>query len=134
MDLIKISPDKEKARSILKMISLLEERIKTQEKKKMAALIITDYYEIVKELITAILLSEGYKTLSHKDLIDYLKERYSVQFSVNDISNLNDLRVLKNRVDHEGFFIEPSYLEKNEDLFKNIIKKLKEMLIDKLNK
>lgn len=34
MDLIKITPDKEKARSILKIISLLEERIKSQDKKK----------------------------------------------------------------------------------------------------
>ncbi len=50
MDLIKITPDTEKAKNILKMISLLEERIQQQDKERMSALIITDYYEIIKEL------------------------------------------------------------------------------------
>ena len=131
MDLIKITPNKERARNILKMISLIEERIKNQDREKMTALIIADYYEIIKELITAILLTDGYKTLSHKDLFDYLKEEYT-EFNTNDMSNLNDLRILRNRIAYEGFFIEPSYLNRNETLFKNIIKKLKDILNNKL--
>lgn len=130
MDLIKITPDKEKAINISKMVSLIEERIKTQDRKKMAALIIADYYEIIKELITAILLTDGYKTLSHKDLIDYLKEEHS-DFTAHEISNLDDLRILRNRVAYEGFFIEPSYLNRNELLFKTIIQKLKNLVVEK---
>ena len=122
MDLIKITPDKEKAKNILKMISLLEERLKNQEKVKMAALIIADYYEIIKELITAVLLIDGYKTLSHKELIDYIKEKYS-EFADYEISILNDLRILRNRIAYEGFFIEISYLDRNEALFKRMIEK-----------
>lgn len=132
MDLIKITPNNEKARNILKMILLIEERIKNQDKEKMTALIIADYYEIIKELITAILLTDGYKTLSHKDLFDYLNEKYP-QFNANDISNLNDLRVLRNRIAYEGFFVDISYLKRNEILFKEIIKKLKNILGDKFN-
>jgi len=131
MELIKITPDKEKARNILKIVSLIKERIKKQERDKMAALIIADYYEIIKELITAILLIDGYKTLSHKDLIDYLKEKYK-EFDAYEISVLNNLRVLRNRVAYEGFFIEPSYLERNESLFKEIIKKLESLIEKKL--
>jgi hypothetical protein len=131
MELIKITPDKEKARSIVKMVSLIKERIKIQERDKMAALIIADYYEIIKELITAILLIDGYKTLSHKDLIDYLKEKYK-EFSIHEISVLDDLRVLRNRIAYEGFFIEPSYLERNEPLFKEIIRKLENLIERKL--
>jgi hypothetical protein len=131
MDLIKITPDEERAISILKMISLLEERIKTQDKSKMAVLIISDYYEIIKELITAILLIDGYKTLSHKDLIDYLEYKYS-QFNANDISLMNDLRVLRNRIAYEGFLIDMSYLSRNESLFKDIVNKLKNILNVKL--
>ena len=71
MDLIKITPDNERAKSILKMISLIEGRIKSQNKDKFASLIVVDYYEIIKEMTTALLLTEGYKTLSHKDLIDF---------------------------------------------------------------
>ncbi len=48
MELIRITADKEKARSILRMVSLIEERIKIQDRKEMAALIIADYYEITK--------------------------------------------------------------------------------------
>ena len=62
MDLIKITPDKE--------------RIKLQDRKRMTALILSDYYEIIKELSTALLLLDGYKTLSHKDLIDYVNTNY----------------------------------------------------------
>ncbi len=58
------------------MISLIEERIKLQNRKRMTALIISDYYEIIKELLTALLLLDGYKTLSHKDLIDYIEKNY----------------------------------------------------------
>ena len=128
MDLIRITPDKEKAKSILKMIFLIEKRIKIQNPKNMAALIIADYYEIIKELITAILLLDGYKTLSHKDLIDYLK-KYS-EFGAYELSVLDDLRVLRNRITYEGFFVDLFYFDKNERLFKEIIKKLK-IFIDK---
>lgn len=112
----------------MKMISLLEERIKSQDKERMTALIIADYYEIVKELITAILLIEGYKTLSHKDLIEYIKD----QVDSSDVYILDDLRVIRNRVAYEGFFVEVSYLTRNEISFKKIIKELKKIIEFKL--
>jgi len=131
MDLIKITPNKERAKSILEMVSLIEERIKIQDKVKMASLVISDYYEIIKELITAVLLIDGYKTLSHKDLLDYLKEKYK-NFSQNEISLLDNLRVLRNRVAYEGHKIESSYLSRNESLFKQIIEKIKRILEKRL--
>jgi len=131
MDLIKITPDKERARSILKMTELIEERIKGQDKIKMGALIIADYYEILKELITAVLLTDGYKTLSHKDLIEYLEEKYK-EFSSYEISFLDNLRVLRNRISYEGFFIESSYLKRNEGLLKSLAEKLKVIIRGKL--
>ncbi|MFH1823509.1 MAG: hypothetical protein ABH817_02230 [archaeon] len=130
MDLIKITPDKERAKSILKMVSLIENRIKIQDKKKMAALILVDYYEIIKELLTALLLIDGFKTLSHKDLINYFKKKYS---KVQDSFILDNLRGLRNRVAYEGFFIDPSYLSRNENSFKSIIKILKDLINKKLD-
>ncbi len=131
MDLIKISPDSERARSILKMVSLLEERIKIQSRLKMTALIVSDYYEAIKELITAVLLTDGYKTLSHKDLVDYIHLNYK-EFNSNEISILDDLRILRNRVTYEGFQIDFSYLKRNESFFGEIINKLKNILNRKL--
>jgi len=131
MDLINITPDKEKARSILKMASLIEERIQKQDREKMAALIIVDYYEIIKEIITSILLIDGFKTLSHRDLIDYLQKKYP-GFNTHEISILHNLRVLRNRAAYEGFLIDISYLNRNESFFKKIIQKLKEVVKRKL--
>ncbi|MDO8643027.1 MAG: hypothetical protein Q7R76_05630 [Candidatus Woesearchaeota archaeon] len=124
MDLIKITPDAEKAKNILKMILLLEERISMQDKTKMASLILVDYYEIVKELLTALLLLDGYKTLSHKGLIEYLQKKYP-EYTSHDLSLLDDLRILRNRIAYEGFAVEPSYLTRNESAFKAIIATLK---------
>ena len=127
MDLIKITPNKERVKSILEIVSLIEERIKIQDKIKMVSLIISDYYEIIKELITAILLKDGYKTLSHKDLISYIKSRYR-EFSQQEIIFLDNLRILRNRISYEGYKIDVSYLNRNEIIFKSIIKKLKKIL------
>ena len=132
MELIKITPDKERTKSILKMVALIEERIKKQEREKMAALILAGYYEIVKELITALLLIDGYKTLSHRDLIDYIKEKCE-EFDANEISVLDDLRILRNRIAYEGFFVPSSYLDRNEPLFKATIRKLKGLVEKKLH-
>jgi len=131
MDLIKITPDNERVKSILKMTILLKERIKIQDKERMSSLIIADYYEIVKELITAVLLMDGYKTLSHKDLVDYLKEKYG-EFNSHEISLLDDLRVLRNRIAYEGFSSDSSYLKRNESNFKIIINKLELLIKRKL--
>ncbi len=132
MDLIKITPDKEKAKSILQMVLLIEERIKIQDREKMAALIMVDYYEIIKELITAILLVNGYKTLSHKDLVAYLEEKVS-EVRAEEIHLIGQLRVLRNRVAYEGFLINSIYLKKNESLFQEIINKLKQMVKNKVS-
>lgn len=53
--LIKITPDKERVKSILGMVYLREKRIKKSEAEEFATLLVEDYYEIIKELATAIL-------------------------------------------------------------------------------
>ena len=131
MDLIKITLDKERARSILKMTNLIEERVKLQDKEKMAALILSDYYEIIKELLTALLLLDGCKTLSHKDLIDYIDQNYK-ELTKYEISFLHDLRIMRNKIMYEGLFVEYSFLERNENLIKTIINKLRNLINKKL--
>ena len=81
--------------------------------------------------MTALLLLDGYKTLSHKDLIDYLEKNYK-EFMKYEISFLHDLRVTRNKTLYEGLFIDASYLERNESLIKNIIEKLKNLVLKKL--
>ncbi len=131
MELVKISPDKERAKNILKMTELIGERIKLQDKTRMAALIISDYYEIIKELLTALLLIDGYKTLSHKDLIDYIEQNYK-EFTSHEISFMHELRMKRHKIVYEGLFVEYSFLKRNEAFIKQIIKKLKALIKKKL--
>ncbi len=134
MNLIKITPNQERVKSILRMAALLEERITLQNKEKMAALVAVDYYEIIKELLTAILLLEGYKTLSHKDLFEYTQEKHAKMFDQQEMFLLDELRVLRNRVSYEGFEIQPSYIKRNESKLKEIIKKIKQGILNKVGK
>jgi|SRR3989338_4725101 len=134
LELIKITPNPERVKSILHMANLLEERITLQDKEKMAALVTVDYYEIIKELLTAILLLEGYKTLSHKDLFEYMHEKSAEMFDQQEKFLLNELRILRNRVSYEGFKIQPSYLERNQSKLKEIIQRIKQEIIKKLEK
>lgn len=129
--IIKTKPDLKKAQSILEMAELIEERIKPQDKTKFSTLVISDYYEIIKELATAFLLIDGYKTLSHRDLIDYLKNNCK-EITTSEILLLDNLRILRNRITYEGFRIPRDYLASKEDVYLAIIKKLKLLVKNKL--
>lgn len=122
--LIKIQPDKERARSLIKLARLRYEKVKTFDKEKESSLILEGYYETAKELITAILFIDGYKTLSHKDLIEYLSLNLRKDFSELDINLLDQMRKLRNNVVYYGVFIEPSYIRRNSEYISKIISKL----------
>lgn len=66
-DLIRITPDKERSKSLLGMISVRLDSIYLMETKdisKFASKIIEEYYECIIELITAIMSVDGFKTRS----------------------------------------------------------------------
>ena len=130
MDLIKITPDIERAKSLLKLSEIRYKKLDSYNKDDEAVLIIEAYYEICKELITAILFCEGYKTLSHKELVEYMK-RYE-QFNESDIFRLDDLRKKRNKLVYYGEFIDGDYIERNKTKFEIIISKLKDILNQKI--
>ena len=118
---------------MLRMVLLIEERIKKENRERFVSLIICDYYEIIKELITSILLIDGYKALSHKDLIDYLGENYK-EINEKEIDLIDNLRIFRNRISYEGFEIDKDYLTRNESGYIQIIKKLKDLTLRKIKK
>lgn len=133
-DLIKISPDKEKANSILKMVDSSLEMIKSIDPRKFPSNLIKEYYDIVRELISIILLLDGYKIIgegAHKRLIDYLKQNYK-EFSDYEISVIDDFRITRNKIAYDGFFVKVDYIERKEKDIKNIINKLKGVIRKKL--
>ena len=112
-------------------MELIEKRISKEDKSKFTPLILSDYYEIIKELLTAILLCDGFKTLSHRDLIKYLEKKL-VEFSRSEIIEIDRLRIIRNRIVYEGIKTPSNYLENFEPSFQKIIKKLKLLINKKL--
>lgn len=131
--IIKTAPDKERAKSILNIVKQREEYMITANIEKFYSFITTEYYEIMKELMTAISLSDGFKAEgenAHRDLIDYISN-YK-ELTKQEISLIDDLRIKRNKLMYRGIAIELAYLRNNKDKFILIINKLKELAQRKL--
>lgn len=129
---IKISPDKETARAILKMVQTRKEFIESADKNKYPSIIAEGYYEIIKELITALMRVDGYKTLSHESLVRFLAESYRDHFTESEIMFIDSLRKLRNKIDYKGFFIDPEYIDMNIKKINKVIDKLDNLIKGKL--
>lgn len=119
-------PDEERASQMLQMADL---RLKFWNKKipaEFTVLKIEAYYDIIKELIFAHLYKNGYNCTNHLCLIPYLKEKMK-DFDF-EIQKIDELRTVRNGISYRGLNIQKDYLERNELEFRNIIKRLKEVL------
>ncbi|MBI5347467.1 MAG: hypothetical protein HZB66_02560 [Candidatus Aenigmarchaeota archaeon] len=79
-DLIGVTPNKEKAKSILKMVETTLEMINHIDRNKFPSNVAKEYYEVIRELTSIILLLDGYKAVgegAHKKQIEYLEAKYS---------------------------------------------------------
>jgi len=133
-ELTRITPDKEKARSILKMVDTTLEMIKHLDKSKFPSNVAKEYYEVIREMISIILLLDGYKTVgegAHKKQIDYLEENYK-EFNKIDIALIDDLRIIRNKIAYDGFFVKQNYIERKLSDIQEVIKKLKWVINKKI--
>jgi len=115
-ELIKITPNKEKAKSILKMVETTIEMINNLDVDKFSSNITKEYYEVIRELLSIVLLLDGYKTYgegAHKKLIEYVKKNYK-EFSKYEISLIDNLRNTRNKIAYDGFFVEKDYIERKK--------------------
>ena len=129
-NLIKITPDKEKSKSILKMVNTTIEMVKLIDFTKFSSNVTKEYYDIIRELITTILLLDGYKTYgegAHKKLIEYLQSHYH-EFNEYEISLIDDLRITRNKIAYDGFFVDEEYIKRKLKDINEIIVKLKKII------
>ena len=130
---ISVKPDKEKAKSLLFMARLTLERLKETDKPKYPSHTLTDYYDIIHNLMESLSLIKGVKIKSegaHQELIEYTCRTYQV--SEESRLFLQNLRNLRNRIVYEGFFIKPNYLEANENHILLLIDKLESLINQQL--
>lgn len=134
MDVVKITPDKEKARSMLKMSKICMDMIATIDRKRFPSNVLVEYYSVIRQLMTAILLLDGCKTKgegAHRQLIEYLGGNYK-EFSEYDVHLLEELRTLRNKIEYDGFFIKEEYLERKMKDILHVISKLEKTASKKL--
>lgn len=129
----KIRPDSEKAKALLKMTELHEGRAQLTPLPTMATLLVEEYYEIVKELITAIMSCDGWKTTSHELLVGYLAQFYP-EFNAAEIALIDQLRQMRNDIDYRGVMINPEYLERNQAAILDVITTLKDVTNKRITK
>ena len=132
--IIKTAPDREKAKSILKMVETTLEMIDTIDSSRFSSHVVKEYYEVIRELITVILLLDGYKTQgegAHKKLIEYIGNNYA-EFKVHDIMLIDDLRIIRNKISYNGFFITDDYLERKKEDILALIDNLRVIIYKKL--
>lgn len=89
------------------------------------------YWEIIKQLITAGLTLDGYKSYSQECLVSYLQEFYD--FSEAELDLIDELRKLRNDIDYRGRYLKMDYLNRKEDKIEGIISKLKEKVEERLD-
>ena len=126
---INVKPDIEKARSMLKMAENREETIELLKKTNFPTILVENYYEIVKELASAIFLLKGRTfigTYAHKELISEL-ETFN-ELDKGQIFLADNLRTLRNGSMYYGKQVEGEYIKNNEQKIKSLIKTLKEIL------
>jgi len=86
--------------------------------------------------MSIILLLDGYKTYgegAHKRQIDYLQSK-NLEFTEYEISLIDELRITRNKVAYDGFFVERDYIERKIKSIQMIISKLKEIIKRKLQR
>lgn len=116
----RVECDIDKINAILKMSKVRLHFFQKQEADEETATLITEgYYDVIKELLIALLLKDGLKSKNHECLISYFKKKYPQhEYETQCIA---ELKTIRNRITYDGDFIKKEYLEKNRLEFEHII-------------
>lgn len=122
-----VEKDEEKTASIIETADKRLDFIKSNEPtNENVSFIVEGYYEIIKELLVALLLKNGLKSGNHQCLISFFyKEHPDHEFEANLISQMSYFR---NRLNYYGEEVDFGFYDKNKDEFGKIIGLLKELI------
>ena len=111
--------DQEKIKSILKMTTKRHTFIKSVEvNENNISFIVENYYEIIKELLVALLLKQGLKSKNHQCLITYFHNHYP-QYEGESYIILR-MNYVRNRLNYYGEEISRDFYEHNKHNFEKI--------------
>jgi len=129
-EIFKIQKDIIRARALKEMA---EDRFLDIRKEIKTYKIIEEYYEIIKELITAIMYKDGFKTLGHIELIIFLENNYSKRFIREEFRLIDELRKMRHNIVYYGEKVDILFLKNKEERLNTIINKLNDILDKDLN-
>lgn len=121
-EIFRISKDAARAKDLFEMAL---ERINIVIKsipKSVPYKLLEEYYEVVVQLITSLMYIEGYKTLSHISLIEYLKRNN--EFGDYELEILNKMRKFRHGTVYYGRKESGNFFINHEDEIKRLINKL----------
>ena len=122
----KVSVDTSKIKSIIIMAqSRLEFAKSINVNEHNVSFIFENYYEVIKELLIAVLLRNGLRYKNHQCLITYFAKEYDYQAEVQLIKQMNFLR---NRLNYYGEAVEYEYFMAKKEQFEKIIELIKGVL------
>ncbi len=93
--------------------------------------IVEEYYEIVLGFLTSIMYIDGFKTLSHKKLLEYFSTNYDL-LNDNQLLLIDTLRKSRNGIVYYGKKVNETFLQNYEKEIVLVIKKLSKLIEDKL--
>ncbi|MFH1105659.1 MAG: hypothetical protein V1731_00395 [Candidatus Aenigmatarchaeota archaeon] len=134
MSLIGITPDKEQVKSMLKMAGVTCEMIKGIDAKRFPSNVVVEYYNVIRQLMAAIALLDGFKTKgegAHIQLIEYLNDNYK-EITEYEIGLINELRTTRNRIEYDGFFVQEDYVKRKAGDIILVISKLESIAKGKI--
>ena|SRR3989344_8540761 len=124
-EIFKTQKDTIRAKALKEMA---EERLLDLRKEIKTYKIVEEYYEIIKELITAIMYRDGFKTLGHIELIIFLENNYPKGFVREEFKLIGELRKMRHNIVYYGEKVDVLFLKNKEERLKVIIKKLNDLL------
>lgn len=107
-----VETDNEKIASIVEITLKRKKFLDVNVNKDNVSFVIEGYYEIIKELLVALLLKDGLKSKNHQCLITYFYRQY--QDHEHEANLISQMSYLRNRLDYYGESIDISFYEKNK--------------------
>ncbi|HIH12902.1 TPA: hypothetical protein HA242_04210 [Candidatus Woesearchaeota archaeon] len=116
----KVEIDTDKVNSILKLCAVRLRVVKLIPLDAETASVIAEhFYEIMKELLIALLLLHTIKSDNHECLIAFFKKTYPEKEYETKV--MYDLKAIRHKIDYEGLFVGKGYIERNRLEFIHII-------------
>jgi len=113
-EVFKISKDEKRAMALKEMA---KDRFSKMSSLKEPYRIIEEYYEIIKERLTSFMYLQGFKTLSHKALVEYASVNIQ-SLTGQEIRLIDELRVKRNSIVYYGEKLILNFYKAERKLYK----------------